>query len=111
MHKEWKRAAARGMMAALAACALPLAAQAQAQAWPAHPLKLIVPFGPGSSPDQVARVVGVQLGRELVVDLGLDRVGMHRRLLTALVVEESANQTPHTHTHTHHRTHARARQA
>jgi len=40
---------------------------------------------------EVARVVGVHLGRELVVDLGLDRVGMHRRLLTALVVEELAN--------------------
>jgi hypothetical protein len=26
---------------------------------------------------EVARVVGVHLGRELVVDLGLDRVGMH----------------------------------
>jgi len=60
MHKQWKRAAARGMMAALVACALPLAAQAQA--WPARPLKLIVPFGPGSSPDQVARVVGDRLG-------------------------------------------------
>ena len=46
---------------------LPLAAQAQThstgsgQAWPAHPVKLIVPFPAGSATDQVARLTGAEL--------------------------------------------------
>ena len=40
---------------------MPLAA-AHAADWPAQPLKLVVPFGPGSSPDQVARIVGDKAG-------------------------------------------------
>ena len=43
---------------------MPLAA-AQAADWPAQPLKLVVPFGPGSSPDQVARIVGDKAGNIL----------------------------------------------
>lgn len=47
-------------------------AYGQAGAWPEQPLKLIVPFGPGSSPDQVARIVGEKagalLGQTIVVD-------------------------------------------
>ncbi|MBV7484429.1 tripartite tricarboxylate transporter substrate binding protein [Bordetella sp. BOR01] len=50
---------------------MPLAA-AQAADWPAQPLKLVVPFGPGSSPDQVARIVGERagtiLGQPVVVE-------------------------------------------
>jgi tripartite-type tricarboxylate transporter receptor subunit TctC len=38
---------------------LPLAAAAQA--WPAHPVKLIVPFPAGSATDQVARLTGAEL--------------------------------------------------
>jgi len=58
MRKTWRAVAVSGLAAA--ACLLP--AMAQSQAWPAQPLKVIVPFGPGSSPDQVARVVGDKLG-------------------------------------------------
>lgn len=43
-----------------------------ADAWPSQPLKLVVPFGPGSSPDQVARIVGEKagaiLGQTIVVE-------------------------------------------
>ncbi|MCD0502847.1 Bug family tripartite tricarboxylate transporter substrate binding protein [Bordetella petrii] len=50
---------------------MPLAA-AHGADWPAQPLKLIVPFGAGSSPDQVARVVGEKagslLGQPIVVE-------------------------------------------
>jgi tripartite-type tricarboxylate transporter receptor subunit TctC len=42
-----------------------LAAAVQAQAWPQKPLKLIVPSGPGSAPDVVARLMGEKLGRAL----------------------------------------------
>ena len=47
-------------------------AHGQTAPWPNQPLKLIVPFGPGSSPDQVARIVGEKagalLGQTIVVD-------------------------------------------
>lgn len=40
--------------------------------WPEHELKLIVPFGAGSTPDQIARIVAEQasntLGRVIVID-------------------------------------------
>lgn len=51
--------------AVLSAGLLP-AAMAQQAAWPAaHPLTLIVPFGPGSSPDTMARVVAEEAGKTL----------------------------------------------
>lgn len=58
-------------LGALVIAAMPLAA-ATAQAWPTQPFKLVVPFGPGSSPDQVARIVGEKaaslLGQTVVVE-------------------------------------------
>lgn len=66
-----RHAAARALMLALAASA-PFAAAHATDAWPAQPLKAIVPFGPGSSPDQVARIVsekaGAILGQTIVIE-------------------------------------------
>jgi tripartite-type tricarboxylate transporter receptor subunit TctC len=59
------------VVAALVAAAVPLAASAQT-AWPAKPIRLIVPFGAGGASDFVARVIGPrlsdQLGQPVVVE-------------------------------------------
>ena len=59
----------RTAMGVLLSCA---AAAASAQAWPSKPVKLIVPYGAGSSPDVAARIiaekVGARLGQPVVVE-------------------------------------------
>src|SRR5499426_2391167 len=42
-----------------------LGAQAVAQEWPSRPVKLYVPFGPGSTPDMVARLIADRLAQKL----------------------------------------------
>ncbi len=57
-------------IAALALCALHVGAQAQA--WPAKPIRIIVPFTPGSGTDIIARTVterlSPQLGQPIVIE-------------------------------------------
>jgi tripartite-type tricarboxylate transporter receptor subunit TctC len=50
---------------ALAACFTLLAGLACAQSYPTHTVKLVVPYGPGSSPDSVGRVVAQQMQEAL----------------------------------------------
>lgn len=76
MHKPSTLARARALTARALALGLvalaPLGAAQAADAWPSQPLKALVPFGPGSSPDQVARIVGEKagaiLGQTVVVE-------------------------------------------
>src|SRR5437588_10226010 len=53
---------------ALVAAALPAAAQD----WPTKPVKIVMPFGPGSTPDVVARLIAdhlqKKLGQPFVID-------------------------------------------
>ena len=56
----------RGLFAAgLGAAALPLARPALAQAWPARPVSLIVPWAAGGGTDATGRIVATLLEREL----------------------------------------------
>ena len=65
----------------------PYAGPALAQKWPEKPIHLIVPFGPGSFPDTVARLLGQKmsegLGQPVVVE---NRVGAGGNIGTEAVV-------------------------
>ena len=63
------RSALAGLLFAL------LAAQAAAQAYPARPLRLIVPFPPAGSNDIVARMVASQLGERLAKPVVVENHG------------------------------------
>jgi tripartite-type tricarboxylate transporter receptor subunit TctC len=62
----------RRLLHTAAAGAAGLALPAFAQSWPARPIKLVVPFPPGSSPDLIARLIAeplaASLGQPVVID-------------------------------------------
>ena len=62
----------RHVLNTLASTAAAIALPSFAQAWPARPIKLVVPFPAGSSPDIIARIIaeplGAALGQSLVID-------------------------------------------
>src|ERR1700685_2975345 len=55
----------RAPMALAAAVAIGSPAAAAAEIFPDHPIKLIVPFGPGGPPDVAARIIGAYLSDNL----------------------------------------------
>ena len=73
-------------IAALALCALHVSAQAQA--WPSKPVRIVVPFTPGSGTDIIARTVterlSPQIGQPIVIE---NRPGAGGTIGAALVVK------------------------
>ncbi len=56
----------RALLALMGVGALAAApAQAQAQAWPDRPIRLIIPYAPGGGADGAARLIATQLGKAL----------------------------------------------
>ncbi|WP_373379147.1 Bug family tripartite tricarboxylate transporter substrate binding protein [Cupriavidus nantongensis] len=62
----------QALIALAAACAAGASNSAFAQPWPARPLRMVVPFPPGSSPDLIARILteklAAALGQPVVVE-------------------------------------------
>ena len=74
------------------AAAATLAAPSFAQAWPRRPIKLVVPFPPGSSPDVIGRLIaeplGQALGQAVIVD---NKPGAGGNVGTAAVAKADAD--------------------
>jgi tripartite-type tricarboxylate transporter receptor subunit TctC len=53
------------LLSSVALSSISMCSIAHAQAWPSRPIKVVVPYGPGSSPDVLMRLVGEGLGQRL----------------------------------------------
>ena len=53
------------LAAAVSASLVTFTAGTQTSNWPQSPIKIVVPFGAGSGADQVARLIGQELGNSL----------------------------------------------
>ena len=82
----------RTLLQTTLAAAAAHAAPSFAQAWPARPIKLVVPFPPGSSPDIIGRLIaeplGHALGHTVIVD---NKPGAGGNVGTAMVAKADAD--------------------
>ena len=83
------RAVARlAALVSLSAASLAAGAQATDAGWPSRPVKVVIPYGAGSSPDVFARIVGdrlqQRLGQPVVVE---NRAGVGGNLGTGMVAK------------------------
>jgi tripartite-type tricarboxylate transporter receptor subunit TctC len=77
-------------VASLCAAALLQAGAAAAQAWPAKPIRMMVPFPPGGSTDIVARIVAQKLGERLGQSIVIEnRGGAGGTIGTALIAKSA----------------------
>ena len=69
--------------------------QAQAQAWPSKPIRVIVPFYPGSATDVMARLVmeqvSAQIGQPIIVE---NRPGAGNTIGMGAVAKADPTATP-----------------
>ena len=76
---------------AIAAAAAPASAQDwSAQAWPARPVTVVVPFAAGSSTDTAARILAVGMSEALGQQLVIENVGGAAGMTGTLRVARSA---------------------
>lgn len=72
MKKHFPRRLFTCALAAVGLASLAFTASAQPQPWPNKPIRLVVPYGPGSSPDVAARIIAERLspriGQAVVVE-------------------------------------------
>lgn len=72
MKKHFTRRLFTSALAAVGLASLTFTASAQPQPWPNKPIRLVVPYGPGSSPDVAARIIAERLspriGQAVVVE-------------------------------------------
>jgi tripartite-type tricarboxylate transporter receptor subunit TctC len=81
-----------GLALLLATLATAATASAQPANWPERPIRLVVPFTPGSSSDIVARIVAQKLGERLKQQIIVDnRVGASGNLGTEAVARAEAD--------------------
>lgn len=78
------------LTAALAASTALLAPAARAQDYPNKPITLVVPFGPGSGTDQMARVLAQGLGEVLKVPVVVDNKGGASGFIAAQYMAKAA---------------------
>lgn len=69
------RAAALALGAAAMACTMSVPSTSHAQAWPAKPIRMIVPFPPAGSTDIFGRLAGDALSRQLGVPVVIENRG------------------------------------
>ncbi|MCW5660345.1 MAG: tripartite tricarboxylate transporter substrate binding protein [Burkholderiaceae bacterium] len=78
---------------AVLACALPSThGWAQASDWPSRPVRIVVPYPPGTGPDIMARLVGEKLAKELKSTFIVEnKAGVNGSIGTEMVVRAPAD--------------------
>lgn len=89
---QTRRALLAAGCTAAAAAVLPGVARAQADAWPSKPIRMIVNFPPGSSPDVLARAIALHLQQALDHPVAVDnRAGASGMIGADLVAKSPAD--------------------
>ncbi|MGV0958291.1 MAG: Bug family tripartite tricarboxylate transporter substrate binding protein [Limnohabitans sp.] len=87
MTLRWTQTLIAAALLASTACLAPIAS---AQSYPNKPITLVVPFGPGSGTDQMARVIAQGLGDALKVPVVVDNKGGASGFIAAQYVAKAA---------------------
>ncbi|MEP6720163.1 MAG: tripartite tricarboxylate transporter substrate binding protein [Variovorax sp.] len=91
MRKTFFQHACAAVVVLASACLAPAQAWAQA-AWPARPIKIVVPYPPGTGPDVMARLVTAGLTKELNASFVVEnRPGANAIIGTSEVVKAPAD--------------------